>query len=153
MNEKNLWNMQEHPVCCHNDSELHDSLFPTSVCACFSFKPNYSLQFHLSESSHELLLLALHCLPFISTSLHQKCSCDSWVGAAELCPFPMDANCAKVRMFTGTSSPSWLILRFGYSTGTPSAVSCTKSRTYSPERLELVMRAWGWESSWLVAFQ
>lgn len=74
MNEENLWNMQEHPVCCHNDSELHDSLFPTSVCARFSFKSSYSLQFHLSESSHKLLLLSLCCLPFISTSLPSNMS-------------------------------------------------------------------------------
>lgn len=45
---------------------------PPVSCARFSFKPNYSPQFHLSESSHKLLLLALRCLPFISTSLPSK---------------------------------------------------------------------------------
>lgn len=54
MNENNLQDIQEHPVCCHNDSKMHNygagSIFPSSVCACLHFKTNYSLQFHLSES-------------------------------------------------------------------------------------------------------
>lgn len=41
-NDHNLWDTQEHPVCCHNDSEMHDhgadSLFPSSVSACLHFQ-------------------------------------------------------------------------------------------------------------------
>lgn len=54
-----------------SDSKMHnhgpDNHFSYNICAFLHFKTSYSLQFHISQCPHRPFLLALSCLPFIST--------------------------------------------------------------------------------------